>query len=173
MKHDCLSAACLVLIFFGGGCAGRQFTFRVVDAETGKPLKGISVAQRNLHTATPTDQEHVIWFYDTWHPVPTKEDGLFTCWLEKDNWHVLEFSDEGCDGPKATDHRIQYATISPVQTYVLVGDWPKEGDKFAPESVITVKLETYAQFWAWLNSPSNPGNRPSTEPSVTDTTRVE
>jgi hypothetical protein len=79
---------------------------------------------------------------------------------------VFELRDESCDGPKEADHNSQFATIAPEQKFVLVGDWPKEGKKFRADEVVTVKLQTYRVFWAWLRSPLNPHNRPTTAPST-------
>jgi hypothetical protein len=166
MRHASCWFAVVLLITCTLGCASREVTFRVIDAETGKPLKGVYVGQRNVRTTTPADVDHVVWAFDTWHPFPTNDDGLFRCSFDDAQWHVLEFRDESCDGPKETDHNSQFATISPEQKFVLVGDWPKEGMKFRIDQVVTVKLQTYRTFWAWLRSPLNPGNQPASRPST-------
>jgi hypothetical protein len=146
------------------GCATKEFTFRAVDAETGAPLKGVHVYQRNVRTKTPDDKEHVLWAFDTWHFLPTDEDGVFRCSLDNAHWHVLLFRDQkSCDGPTESDHVEQYVTISPKQLSAQVGDWPNEGAIYPTSSTITVKLQTYGKYWAWLRSPDNPGNKPKAQ----------
>lgn len=158
--------ACLLFTAVMVGCATKEFTFRAVDAETGAPLKGVYVYQRNVRTQTPTDKEHVLWAFDTLHLFPTGEDGVFRCSLDNAHWHVLVFRDrKPWDDPTETDHVEQYVTISPEQSSVQVGDWPHEGAIYPASSTITVKLQTYGKHWAWLRSPDNPGNKPKPQAS--------
>lgn len=172
------AVSCAIIIGLTVGCATNEFTFRVVDEATGKPLKRVSVYQRNLRTRTPTDQQNVIWFYDTWHPFPTRDDGVFRCSLDDAHWHVLLFRDETCDGPKGSDHVEQFVTIPPDQSFVQIGDWPKEGKKVVPEGIVTVRMQTYSTYWAWLRSPLSPENQkfrealrsPQTMPTSTPAT---
>jgi hypothetical protein len=158
-----LFVAITLLALFVTGCTTRQFTFRAVDAQTAQPLKGIYVYQRNVHTQTPTDRDHVLWAFDTLNPIPTDSNGIFHCYLDDAHWHVLLFQDrKPWNDASKNDHVEQYVTIPPNQTTLQIGNWPKEGPTSPATGTITIKLQTYSDYWAKLKSPAT---QPTTSPN--------
>jgi hypothetical protein len=134
MRHFTSLFAVFPLIVCLAGCTTKTLTFQVVDADTGKPIKGVYVGQRNLKTLA-NDPERVLWFTDTWHPFRTGEDGVVVCrFLDNIHWHVFSFC--MCD-----EYWDKYATLPPAQNEVLVGQWPREGKSMGLDGVIVVALE--------------------------------